>query len=94
MNKKQRRKQKGRIVGYVLFENIQGKNKNKLNKKSVREHVLNDVIRLKNQNCSNKEIHEFLCKEYGFRDNNPIEKRYLKYINKKKKEGFYRVRGK
>lgn len=80
MDKKQRRKQKGRIVGYVLFENIQGKNKGKLTKKSIREHVLNDIIRLKNQKCPDKEIHEFLHKEYGFIDNNPIEKRYSKYI--------------
>lgn len=80
MNKKQRRKQKGEIVGYHPAKIIQGKRIGAITMKTIRKNVLKDVIRLKNQGKPNKEIHDFLCEKYGFRDDNPIEKRYLGYI--------------
>ena len=82
MNKKERRKQKGKIVGYHPAELIRGKRKGKTIDKNIRENVLNDVVRLKNQDTSNNIIHEFLCEKYGFVDENPIEDRYLGYITK------------
>jgi len=82
MNKKQRRKQKGKIVGYYPAKIIRGKREGVTIDKNIRENVLNDTIRLKNQKASNNIIHEFLCEKYGFVDENPVEKRYLGYINK------------
>jgi hypothetical protein len=81
MNRDERRKEKGNPVGYVLDGNIQGEGESRM--KPIREHVLEDVVRLNNQGSSRREIHDFLLEEYGYREDNHAEIRYLNYIKEK-----------
>ena len=59
---------------------IRGKRKGQFKDKTIREYCLNDVLKLKDHDKSNNEIHDHLCEKYGFIDENPVEKRYLGYI--------------
>jgi len=65
---------------YVKDSCNRGKNKGRLIRKPVRPNVLLEVIKLRNQGRTKSEIHYIGCREYHFRDNNPWENRYFKYI--------------
>jgi hypothetical protein len=79
-SKKENRAKKGRILGNVDDKAIQGINEEENIEKPIRENVLNDVLQLREQRKIRDEIHAFGCGKYSFRDNNPWEDRYLKYI--------------
>jgi hypothetical protein len=80
-SKREIRKRKGNpAIIYVEDICTQGRCKGQLIIKPIRPFVLEDVLNLKKQNISRQEIHEFGCKKYHFRDNNPWENRYFRYI--------------
>ena len=80
-NKRKMRRIKGNpAIIYVDEICIQGRCRGKLIKKPIRFFVLEDVLKLKKQNISRQEIHTFGCEKYHFRDSNPWENRYFKYI--------------
>jgi hypothetical protein len=80
-SKREMRRLKGNpAIIYVDDICIQGRCKGKLIKKPLRPFILEDVLKFKKQNISRQEIHKFGCTKYHFRDNNPWEDRYFKYI--------------
>ena len=82
MTKRQSRKIKGKIVGWIYAEKVHEPNKGKKIKKNIRENVLEDVTNMLTEGKTKKEIHRQLCIKYGFRTYNPIEERYIEYIKK------------
>jgi len=79
-SKRVSRKKKGEVIVKKETEIIQGDHTGEFRDKPVRENVLNDVLKLKNQGKTKDEIHAFGCGKYSFRDDNPWEDRYFEYI--------------
>jgi len=71
---------KGKVIAYVYDEIIQGDNRGNERKKPIHENVLNDVLQLRQQRKTPDEIHVFGHEKYSFREDNPWENRYFKYI--------------
>lgn len=79
--KRKRRKEKGDPPErYIKDKSTHGKRKGEDIKKPVRPNVLMDVLELRNRGKTKKEIHDFGCNKYFFRDNNPWGDRYFKHI--------------
>ena len=80
MTKRKSRKIKGKRVAWVYAEKVHEPNKGKKIKKTIRENVLKDVKEMLNKGKTKNEIHRQLCIKYGFRDYNPVEERYMEYL--------------